>query len=51
MEDGGEGQHFYWGQTGGSEFGDKRDQRKAMLSAGDGFMDLNISVVYCVSLL
>lgn len=45
MEDGGEGQCFYWGQTGGSEFGDKRDQRKAMMSAGDGFIDLSVSVV------
>lgn len=44
MEDESEGQCFYWGQTGGSEFGGKRDQRQVVLSAAEGFMDLNISV-------
>lgn len=37
MEDEGEGQRFYRGQTEGSESGDKWDQRKAMLSAAEGF--------------
>lgn len=37
MEDEGEGHRFYRGQTGGSESGDKRDQRKAVLSAGQWF--------------
>lgn len=48
MEDEGEGQRFYRGQSGGSEFGDKRDQRKAMLSAGDGRV---VSELACCDLL